>query len=68
MNNKDILSALNASADDKAVNAVVGMVVLKDELLNQVSGGAWSSGYICTLSGECGGGNCRLPRLPMPWE
>ena len=68
MNKNDILTKLNEEAhDEAAVTEVVGMVVLNDELLNQVSGGlAHSSGAICTISAECNGGSSCAPH--WPWQ
>ncbi len=53
-----ILASLQQNtADDAAVNDVLGMVVLNDELLNQVSGGVqFSGGFFCSVSAECMGG------------
>lgn len=67
---KNILSAMQAMEQDQAaMDQAVGMVVINEELLHQVSGGlAWSSGYICTISGECNGGRSCWPRLPYPFE
>ena len=66
MSKKNILGALKQSEQDQAtMNEIVGMVEVNEDLLHQVSGGAaWSSGYICTISGECNGGSSCWPRLP----
>ncbi len=57
MSVNNILASLK-TADEVAVNDVVGMVVLNDELLNQVSGGLmYSGGYFCSISAECNGGS-----------
>lgn len=32
-------------------------------LLESVTGGMPSSGWVCSISGECGGGSCN----PFPW-
>lgn len=61
----NVLSALIAS-DAADMENLVGMVEIKEELLTQVSGGlAASSGYICTVSGECNGGSSCWPRQIM---
>jgi len=62
--NNNVLKALAAS-DTTDMEAVVGMVEIDSELLTQVSGGlAWSSGHICTISGECNGGTSCWPQMP----
>jgi hypothetical protein len=64
MNAMNILNAMKKSEQNQeAMNEVVGMVTINEELLNQVSGGvqAFSSGYICTISGECNGGKSCWP-------
>ena len=33
-----------------------GNVKIEEELIGQVTGGANSAGYVCTVSGECNGG------------
>lgn len=60
----NVLDAIVAS-DAADMADVVGMVEINAELLTQVSGGlAASSGWICTISGECNGGTSCWPTLP----
>ncbi|MDC8760953.1 hypothetical protein [Janthinobacterium fluminis] len=68
MSKKNVLNALvQSDSDQSAMTESLGMVEIKEELLHQVSGGlAWSSGYICTVSGECSGGRSCWPRWPHP--
>jgi hypothetical protein len=59
----NVLSALSAS-NAADMEHLVGMVEIKEELLTQVGGGLMaSSGYICTISGECNGGTSCWPQL-----
>jgi len=55
--NKSVLGALKDS--EEQVEEIVGMVVMNDELLQQVSGGI-PNGYINTVSAECWGFSCNL--------
>jgi len=57
MNNKSVLSALKDS--EEQAEEVVGMVVVNDELLQNVSGGL-RNGYFYTISAECWGFSCNL--------
>lgn len=64
----NVLNALVAS-DAADMENVVGMVEINGELLNQVGGGlAASSGYICTISGECNGGTSCWPHMAAAAE
>jgi len=59
MAKKEVLKSLMQTQDDQnAMEELVGMVVINDELLHQVGGA--SSGYICTISAECWGFSCAL--------
>lgn len=52
MNNNILASLKQSAADESAVNDVVGIVMVNEELLNQVSG-AISAGFYYSISGEC---------------
>jgi len=52
-----ILDALKSNQDQSAMDEQIGMVVVNEELLQQVSGGAWYGRYL-SLSAECMGFNC----------
>jgi len=60
MNNESVLGALKAS--EEQADEVVGMVVVNDELLQQVSGGGYYWGRVFSLSAECMGFNCGSSR------
>lgn len=57
VNKNSILNALKSSEDQAAVDEQIGMVVVNEELLQQVSGGAWYGQYF-SLSAECMGFSC----------
>ena len=57
MNNMSILSALKDNEDQTAMDETIGMVVVNEELLQQVSG-AYSWGRYYSLSAECMGFSC----------
>lgn len=57
MHSKSVLSALKDS--EERTEEVIGMVVMNEELLQQVSGGI-GYGYIHTVSAECWGFSCNL--------
>ena len=51
-----ILNAWNRSESTDALTSAAGIPIVDEAILNQVGGGTLpSSGYICTLSGECNG-------------
>ena len=64
MSNK-ILNAWKQSEDQVSLQNVAGTPVVDENLLRQVGGGAmlreYSSGYFCTISGECNGGRSCWP-------
>lgn len=59
--NTQILNAWKQSEDQ--LQNVAGTPVVDENLLRQVGGGlaAISSGYFCTISGECNGGRSCWP-------
>jgi hypothetical protein len=57
MNHETVLGALKAS--EAQADEVVGMVVVNDELLQQVSGGI-GYGYFRSISADCWGFSCSL--------
>lgn len=66
MNAMNILNAMKKNEQNQeAMNEAVGIVTINEELLNQISGGlqAYSSGYFCTISGECNGGTSCWPKI-----
>lgn len=62
MNTNKILEALKQADGAQSITDVAGQVVVDENMLRQVGGGVareFSSGYFCTISGECwGGGSC----------
>jgi len=62
MDTNTILSAWKQTENTDAIFHVAGQVIIDESLLRQVSGGQnrenneFSSGYFCTVSGECWGG------------
>jgi hypothetical protein len=67
MDTKSILNAWKESEDADSMNNIVGTPVVDENLLRQISGGQASfpdrrsSGYFCTVSGECNGGTSCWP-------
>jgi hypothetical protein len=67
MDTKSILNAWKESEDSGSMNNIVGTPVVDDTLLRQIAGGRGgmnnelSSGYFCTVSGECNGGTSCWP-------
>lgn len=57
MDKNSILNALKSNDDQTAMDEQIGMVVVNEELLQQVSGGAWYGRYF-SLSAECMGFSC----------
>jgi hypothetical protein len=64
MDSNSILSAWKQSEGSDSITEVAGSVVVDENLLRQIGGGfPWtSSGYFCTISGECNGGRSCWPR------
>lgn len=52
-----ILDALKGVESQSAVDEKIGMIMVNDELLQQVSGGVWY-GRIFSASAECWGFSC----------
>lgn len=63
MKSKEILQAWRETEQGEALTNVVGTPVVNESLLREVSGGT-SSGFICTVSGECNGSGRTCWRLP----
>jgi hypothetical protein len=66
MNTSTILKAWKQSEGKAAIEHVAGMPVVDENLLRQIGGGLqqypeFSSGYFCTVSGECNGGTSCWP-------
>ncbi len=67
MNSSTILKAWKQSEDNASIEHVAGMPVVDENLLRQIGGGQqqlnpeFSSGYFCTISGECNGGTSCWP-------
>jgi len=66
MDTKSILNAWKQSEGNGAMNDIVGKPVVDENLLRQIGGGLrtapeFSSGYFCTISGECNGGTSCWP-------
>lgn len=67
MNTSTILDAWKQSESKAAIEQVAGMSVIDENLLRQIGGGRqeqqreFSSGYFCTVSGECNGGTSCWP-------
>lgn len=54
MNTNQILNAWKQTEDDVSLKTVAGVPVVDENLLRQIGGGLpGSSGWICTMSGEC---------------
>jgi hypothetical protein len=70
MDSNSILNAWKQSEGRDSIANVAGAVVVDENLLRQIGGGALSSssGYICTISGECNGGRSCWPWRPSPIE
>lgn len=63
MDTNKILSAWKQSESETSISQVAGQVIVDENLLRQVGGGMgqnneFSSGYFCTISGECWGFSC----------
>jgi hypothetical protein len=63
MDTNTILKAWKQSEDENSIIGVAGQVVVDENLLRKIGGGYManelSSGYFCTISGECWpGGSC----------
>jgi hypothetical protein len=66
MDTKAILNIWKQSEANSAMNDIVGKPVVDENLLRQIGGGLgydneFSSGYFCTISGECNGGRSCWP-------
>lgn len=65
MNASTILKAWKQSEGNSSIEHVAGMPVVDENLLRQIGGGGinreFSSGYFCTISGECNGGTSCWP-------
>jgi hypothetical protein len=66
MDTKSILNSWKQSEDNGSINNIVGTPVVDENLLRQIAGGRSiapenSSGYFCTISGECNGGTSCWP-------
>lgn len=57
MDKNSVLNALKSNDDQTAMDEQIGMVVVNEELLQQVSGGAWYGQYY-SISAECMGFSC----------
>jgi hypothetical protein len=57
MDKNSILNALKGNEDQTAMDEKIGMVVVNEELLQQVSGGYYWGRYY-SLSAECMGFSC----------
>lgn len=57
MNTNQILNAWKQSEDQRLLENVAGTPIVDENLLRQIGGGMSnrSSGFICTISGECNG-------------
>lgn len=62
MSTSMILKAWKQSEGSASIENVAGMLVVDENLLRQIGGGQqgqrreFSSGFFCTISGECNGG------------
>jgi hypothetical protein len=61
-----ILNTWKQSESNGSMNEIVGSPVVDENLLRNISGGRLeydrvSSGWICTISGECNGGTSCWP-------
>jgi hypothetical protein len=65
MKSKEMLQAWRDGEQNDALANVVGAPVVNEALLREVNGGT-SSGYVCTVSGECNGSGRSCWR--WPWE
>jgi hypothetical protein len=67
MDTKSILNTWKQSEGNDSMNDIVGTPVVDENLLRQIGGGQMaqqaSSGWICTISGECNGGRSCWPVL-----
>jgi hypothetical protein len=67
MDTSSILNTWKQSEGSDSMNDIVGTPVVDENLLRQIGGGAqalapeFSSGYFCTISGECNGGTSCWP-------
>lgn len=68
MDTKSILNTWKQSEGNDSMSDIVGTPVVDENLLRQIAGGASlapeitaSSGYFCTVSGECNGGTSCWP-------
>lgn len=67
MNTSKILKAWKQSEGNASIENVAGVPVVDENLLRQIGGGLQqqfpetSSGYYCTISGECNGGRSCWP-------
>ena len=64
MHTSKILNAWKQSEDRGSLEGIAGTPIVDENLLRQIGGGLslTSSGYICTVSGECNGGTSCWPR------
>ena len=60
MDSNKVLTALKQTDDTQSIAKVAGQVVVDENMLRQIGGGraGFSSGYFCTVSGECWGFSC----------
>jgi hypothetical protein len=66
MDTRLILNTWKQSENNGSMNNIVGTPVVDENLLRQIAGGLGadnelSSGYFCTISGECNGGKSCWP-------
>ena len=67
MNSSTILKAWKQSEGKASIEQVAGMPVVDENLLRQIGGGQqqqyreFSSGFFCSVSGECNGGTSCWP-------
>lgn len=55
----NVLNALKKN--EKKSRAVINNYEIDENVLRQIQGGAASSGWVCTVSGECNGGSSCNP-------
>lgn len=63
MSTSTILRAWKRSEGNASIDQVAGMPVVDESLLRQIGGGypELSSGFFCSISGECNGGTSCWP-------